>query len=65
MPRRKNGGASRARRGAAGLLPQTGGIGAGLQQVPRQDGQEHTAEAQGAETKVRQDPRDVRCFLSR
>lgn len=52
MPRREDGGASRPRGRAPRLLPQKGGTGARLQQVTRQNGQEHTDEAQGAETKV-------------
>jgi len=45
MPRREDGGASRPRGRAPGLFPQEGGTGAGLQQIPRQDGQKHTVEA--------------------
>lgn len=52
MPRREDGGASRPRGRAPRLLPQKGGTGARLQQVTRQNGQEHTDEAQGAETEV-------------
>lgn len=52
MSRCKDGGASRPRGRAPGLFPQKGGTRAGLQQVSRQDGQEYTVEAQGAETEV-------------
>lgn len=45
MPRRKNGGTGRPCGRAPGLFPQKGGTGAGLQQVPRQNGQEYTTEA--------------------
>jgi hypothetical protein len=52
MPGRADGGAGRARGRAPGLLQEAGGAGARLQQVPRQDGQEHPDAAQGAEAKV-------------
>ena len=52
MPRRADGGAGGAGRRAPGLFQEAGRTRARLQQVPRQDGQEHTAQAQGAKAKV-------------
>ena len=53
MPRCAHGSAGSAGGRAPGLLPSTGRARARLQQVSRQDGQEHTDAAQGATTEAR------------
>ena len=52
MPRRKDGSTCSPRGRASGFFSKKSRIGARLQQIARQNGQKHTAEAQGAEAKV-------------
>ena len=52
MPRHPDGGASRHRGGASGFFSKESRARARLQQISRQVGQKHTAQTQGAKTKV-------------